>query len=208
MSDGQNLVLCPSDSPTSMVLGYIMFDPYHNLGLGVSATLDDVNKASRRLALRYHPDKNLGNPEEANQAMIRINSARERLTLQFSEASPAASTSNFSAAGTAEDAGFTCTRQEQSSPTRLQPQATYTPTPSRMIQTLTDARFILSLCGKRTDALIQFSQDQDGLFELKVHGDLSLIRKYNWRISGRLKWPAEVPDKTPTGTYRYVRWVD
>ena len=77
LSDAQNPVLHPSDSPTLTVFSFIMSDPYRILGLSVSATLEDVNKAYRRLALRYHPDKNLGNPEEANKAMIRIHSARE-----------------------------------------------------------------------------------------------------------------------------------
>ena len=69
-----------------------------------------------------------------------------------------------------------------------------------MIQTLTDACFILSLCAKRTGVLIQFFQDRDELFELTIHGDLSLIRKYIWKISGRLKRHLK-PLQELTGTY-------
>ena len=34
------------------------FDPYAVLGLRMSCSVDDVNKAARKLGFRYHPDKN------------------------------------------------------------------------------------------------------------------------------------------------------
>lgn len=36
---------------------------YELLGLSKTATADDIKKTYRRLALKYHPDKNPDNPE-------------------------------------------------------------------------------------------------------------------------------------------------
>jgi hypothetical protein len=38
-------------------------DPYMILGLSSSATEKQINKAYRRLAMKFHPDKNQDNPE-------------------------------------------------------------------------------------------------------------------------------------------------
>ena len=54
-------------------------DYYHVLGLDKSATQDDIKKAYRKLARKYHPDLN-PNDEEAKKKFQEINEANEVLT--------------------------------------------------------------------------------------------------------------------------------
>jgi curved DNA-binding protein CbpA len=48
---------------------------YRILGLGEGASRKDIKRAYRRLALRYHPDKNPGNQERASRIFTAINRA-------------------------------------------------------------------------------------------------------------------------------------
>ena len=52
--------------------------PYDVLGLPETASSDDVRKAYRRLALRYHPDRNPGD-EAAAEAFLAVKDAFEQL---------------------------------------------------------------------------------------------------------------------------------
>ena len=53
-------------------------DYYKSLGITKSATADDIKKAYRKLARKYHPDVN-PNDKEANKKFQEINEANEVL---------------------------------------------------------------------------------------------------------------------------------
>ena len=53
-------------------------DPYRTLGLRPDATGKEIRKAYRRLAMRYHPDRNPDNPE-AGEKFKQIQWAYETL---------------------------------------------------------------------------------------------------------------------------------
>lgn len=57
----------------------IGFDPYEILGVDIDAPVNTIKKAYRKLAIKYHPDKNLNNPE-AQAKFIQISKAYECLT--------------------------------------------------------------------------------------------------------------------------------
>jgi len=54
-------------------------DYYQILGVRKDAGTEDIRKAFRHLALRYHPDHNPGNPKDAEEKFKEINEAYEVL---------------------------------------------------------------------------------------------------------------------------------
>jgi curved DNA-binding protein CbpA len=52
---------------------------YHTLGVSREASTEDIKKAFRSLALRYHPDHNPDNVKEAEKKFKEINEAYEVL---------------------------------------------------------------------------------------------------------------------------------
>jgi len=63
-------------------MGSTAADPtyYDILEIKQDADLNDIRKAYRRLALKHHPDRNLGNEEESTQKFRQINHAYEILS--------------------------------------------------------------------------------------------------------------------------------
>ncbi len=55
-------------------------DYYKVLGVGRDASDAEIRKAYRKLAIKYHPDKNPGNPEKAERRFKRINEAYQTLS--------------------------------------------------------------------------------------------------------------------------------
>ena len=54
-------------------------DYYRILGVNKDASAQDIKKAFRQLALRYHPDRNPGDVKEAEEKFKEINEAYEVL---------------------------------------------------------------------------------------------------------------------------------
>uniref|UniRef100_A0A3Q2YSL0 DnaJ heat shock protein family (Hsp40) member B2 n=1 Tax=Hippocampus comes TaxID=109280 RepID=A0A3Q2YSL0_HIPCM len=59
-----------------------MVDYYNILGVSKTATQDDIKKAYRKLALKWHPDKNPDNKEEAEKRFKEVAEAYEVLSDQ------------------------------------------------------------------------------------------------------------------------------
>ena len=54
-------------------------DYYQTLGISIDASSEDIKKAFRQLAMRYHPDRNPANPKETEDKFKEINEAYEVL---------------------------------------------------------------------------------------------------------------------------------
>ena len=56
-------------------------EPYYDtLGIPQTAKADEIKKAYHKRALKYHPDKNIGNEEWAENEMKALNIAYAKLT--------------------------------------------------------------------------------------------------------------------------------
>lgn len=81
MEDDQKKTLkksCPNKNAFNAIL--MGKDYYQILEISRNATPDEIKKAYRRLALKWHPDKNPGNEEEANKKFTDISEAYQVLS--------------------------------------------------------------------------------------------------------------------------------
>ena len=62
-----------------IVVLFRMRDHYEVLGIEEDAEDNQIKKAYRKLALKYHPDKNQGNEEEASKKFREVQSAYDVL---------------------------------------------------------------------------------------------------------------------------------
>ncbi|KAL0478377.1 DnaJ [Acrasis kona] len=58
---------------------YKLTDPYGTLGLNKSATADQIRASYKKLAIKYHPDRNKNDPNAAKEKFILISKAYEIL---------------------------------------------------------------------------------------------------------------------------------
>jgi DnaJ family protein B protein 4 len=57
-------------------------DYYNILGISEGSSIEDIKKARNKMALKWHPDRNKDNIEQANEKMKQINHAYEILSQQ------------------------------------------------------------------------------------------------------------------------------
>ena len=64
-----------------------LIEAYRTLGISTDSTLSEINKTYRKLAKRFHPDSNAGNPEYNHDTIVRINEAYDLIKESYKRGS-------------------------------------------------------------------------------------------------------------------------
>jgi DnaJ domain len=194
-----------SESSLNTVFSFKMSNPNGILEIDASATSEDIRRAYRKLALRYHPDKNRDNPEKAHAAMIEVNRAYEQLTKRLPESSASTSTPRAHARREGGERSRNSSHKGQTPPTKppAQPQCSK-PKLEELEKDLADILPTLLTLEERAQSLIQFFSNRAGLFQAwnVIHHNLlrlcTRIRRardnHEWlsvKLSGFTKLPDE-----------------
>ena len=194
-----------SESSLDTVFSFKMSSPNGILEIDASATSEDIRRAYRKLALRYHPDKNRDNPEKAHAAMIEVNRAYEQLTKRLPESSASTSTAGAHARREGGERSRHSSHKGQTPPTKppAQPQCSK-PKLEELEKDLADILPTLLTLEERAQSLIQFFSDRAGLFQAwnVIHHNLLSLRtrirrardNHEWlsvKLSGFTKLPDE-----------------
>src|SRR4051794_11071028 len=152
-----------------------MSNPYRILEVDASATSEDIRRAYRKLALRYHPDKNRNNPAKAHAAMVEVNTAYEQLTKQFPASSASASTPPAQARREGGKGSRYSSQRGQTAPAKPPAQRPCSkPKLEELEKDLADVLLALLTLEERIESLIQFISTRAGLFQAWniIHHDL------------------------------------
>jgi DnaJ-domain-containing protein 1 len=168
-----------------------MSNPYRILEINASATSEDIRRAYRKLALRYHPDKNCDNPEKAHAAMVEVNTAYEQLTKRLPESSASTSTPRAHARREGGERSRYSSHRGQTPPTKppAQPQCSKLKL-EELEKDLADILPTLSTLEERTQSLIQFFSNRVSLFQAWniIHRDLLDLRTRIRRARDNHEW--------------------
>jgi hypothetical protein len=180
-----------SESSPNTVFSFKMSNSYRILEVDASATSEDIRRAYRKLALRYHPDKNRDNPEKAHAAMVEVNTAYEKLTKQLPESSASTSTPRAHARRGAGERSRYSSHRGQTPPTKppAQPQCSK-PKLEELEKDLADILPTLLTLEERTQSLIQFFSNRAGLFQAWniIHYNLLDLRTWIGRARDNHEW--------------------
>jgi hypothetical protein len=165
-----------------------MSNPCRILEIDASATPEDIRRAYRKLALRYHPDKNRDNSEKAHAAMVEVNIAYEQLTKRLPESSASTSTPRAHARQEGSKRSRNSSHRGQTPPARppAQPQCKL----EELEKDLADILPTLLTLSERSQSLIQFFSNRAGLFRAwnTIHHGVLNLRTRIQRARDNHEW--------------------
>ena len=74
-----------------------LVEAYRTLGISTDSPLSEINRIYRKLAKRFHPDSNAGNPDYSHETIVRINKAYDLIKASFKKGSKPSDLKSYSA---------------------------------------------------------------------------------------------------------------